>query len=130
MGDQKERVRVVLPYKGAYLLERLTNPDWPQSLGKKRHIGGGIEEGETPQEAAAREMFEELGIQIDPSAFTSLGKHENQYYLELREHPLAPGEFKAIVGSDPVITLECTLPEGDDYWGPDLEIFSTPPGTI
>lgn len=116
----RERVRVVLPYKGKYLLERLTNPDWPKSFGKKRHIGGGIEEGETPPQAAAREMFEELGVVISPEAFKFLGKHENQYYLELSEHPLHPGTFEASVGNDPIITLEHTMPSGDDYWGPLL----------
>lgn len=123
MSNQKERVRVVLPYNGSHLLERLNNPAWPKNFGRKRHIGGGIEEGETPQEAAAREMFEELGVRVHPKDFKVLGKHENQHYLELSNHPLTPGAYKASVGSDPIITLEHTHPHGDDYWGPNLEIF-------
>lgn len=125
MSNQKERVRVVLPYNGGHLLERLNNPAWPKNFGKKRHIGGGIEEGETPAQAAARELFEELGARVDPKDFKPLGKHENQYYLQLDNHPLSPGSFKASVGSDPIITLEHTHPHGDDYWGPDLGMFST-----
>jgi hypothetical protein len=125
MSENKERVRIVLPYNGAYLLERLNNPAWPKNFGKKRHIGGGIEKGETPQAAAAREMFEELGVHVDPTHFKILGKHENQYYLELTKHNLKPGAFQASVGSDPIITLEHTHPHGEDYWGPDLSVFNT-----
>ena len=117
MSNQKERVRVVLPYNGGHLLERLNNPAWPKNFGRKRHIGGGIEDGETPSQAAAREVFEELGVRIDPKDFKTLGKHENQHYLQLDNHPLSPGSFKASVGSDPIITLEHTHPHGDDYWG-------------
>jgi hypothetical protein len=120
----KERVRVVLPYKGGYLLERLNNPAWPKNFGKKRHIGGGIEEGETPQEAAAREMFEELGVRVSAKDFKTLGKHEGQHYLKLDNHTLSPGSFKASAGSDPIITLEHTHPHGHDYMGPDLSIFN------
>lgn len=126
MSADKERVRVVLPYKGGHLLERLNNPAWPKNFGKKRHIGGGIEQGESPQMAAAREMFEELGVTVEPKDFKVLGKHENQHYLELDNHPLEPGTFKASVGSDPIITLEHTHPHGADYWGPDMKMFSTP----
>jgi hypothetical protein len=119
----RKRVRVVLPYKGEYLLERLLNPDWPSSMGKKRHVGGGVERDERVEEAAAREMHEELGVIVDPSDFVYLGEYENQHYLELLDHDLMPGKYKASRGSDPYITLEKTLPEGDDYIGPDLKIF-------
>lgn len=33
-------------------------------------IGGGLEDGETLQEAAARELYEEVGIRVDVDAFT------------------------------------------------------------
>jgi 8-oxo-dGTP pyrophosphatase MutT (NUDIX family) len=117
---KQERVRVVLPYKGQYLLERLTNPNWPKNIGKMRHIGGGIESGETPQEAASREMYEELGAHINPDDFVSLGKHDGHHYLELKNHRLHPGQFNATVGSDPVITLEKQHPAGPKYMGPSL----------
>lgn len=121
---KRERVRVVIPYKGSYLLERLSNPDWPENFGKRRHIGGGIESGEMPAQAASREMQEELGLYIDPIHFKYLGKHENQHYLELLEnHQVRPGRYKASVGSDPYIYLEHGDPEGDDYMGPDIKMF-------
>lgn len=114
---------MVLPYQGEYLLERLLNPDWPSSMGKKRHVGGGIERDERVEEAAAREMHEELGVVVNPEDFVYLGEFENQYYIELLEHNLVPGKYKASRGSDPEITLEKGLPSGDDYIGPDLKIF-------
>jgi hypothetical protein len=123
--SEKERVRVVLPYNGKFLLERLANPAWPKNYGKKRHIGGGIEAGETPEQAASREMNEELGIKVDPSHFKYLGKHEGQHYIELPQskHDLKPGSYKATVGSDPFIHLEHTHPHGDDYMGPAMHLF-------
>jgi 8-oxo-dGTP pyrophosphatase MutT (NUDIX family) len=120
---EQERVRVVVPYEGKYLLERLNNPAWPKNFGKRRFIGGGIEQGETPEQAAARELFEELGQRLDPKDFRPLGRdpEAGHHYLELAQHNLNPGVFKASKGSDPFITLEHGLPEGDDYLGPVLK---------
>jgi 8-oxo-dGTP pyrophosphatase MutT (NUDIX family) len=123
------RVRIVLPYKGKYLLETLNNPKWPQNLGKRRFIGGGIEGAETPEQTAAREMFEELGVKIKPTAFRALGTDPNnphEHYLELAKHKLKPGNFKATVGSDPIITLAHGVPAGDDYIGPDIKKLLAP----
>ena len=36
--------------------------------------GGSIDEGETPEEAAIREVKEELGIEVDPASLHPLGK--------------------------------------------------------
>lgn len=119
------RVRIVLPYKGKYLLETLSNPKWPDNLGKRRFIGGGIEKGETPEQAAARELFEELQIKVKPTAFRQLGldpraDKQHEYYLELAKHKIKPGKYKALVGSDPFIVLSHGAPSGDDYLGPDI----------
>jgi 8-oxo-dGTP pyrophosphatase MutT (NUDIX family) len=125
------RVRVVLPYQGKYLLETLNNPKWPQNLGKRRFVGGGVDSGETPEQAAAREMFEELGVKIKPTAFRSLGNDpregwQHEQYFELPKHKLKPGNFNASVGSDAVITLARGLPAGDDYMGPDIKALLAP----
>jgi 8-oxo-dGTP pyrophosphatase MutT (NUDIX family) len=116
----QERVRVVLPYKGQYLLEKLNNPQWPANIGKVRHIGGGIEKGETPIQAAARELNEEIGVHVNPNAFRHLGKHDGQHYLELTEHNIQPGNYNSTFGSDPIITLEHASPFGANYIGPDM----------
>jgi hypothetical protein len=125
------RVRVVLPYEGKYLLEKLTNPKWPENLGKRRFIGGGIDGNETPEQAAAREMFEELGVKIKPTAFRPLGPDNREgqshvQYLELPQHTLKPGVFNATIGSDAQITLEHGMPEGPDYYGPDIKTLLAP----
>jgi hypothetical protein len=130
-GSPQPRVRVVLPYKNQYLLEKLTNPRWPENIGKRRFIGGGVEEGETPEQAAARELFEELGVKIKPTAFRPLGPdyREGQghvQYLELPKHKLKPGVFNATVGSDAQITLEHGTPTGADYYGPDIKKLLAP----
>ena len=115
---EQERVRVVLPYKGQYLLEKLNNPQWPKNIGKMRHIGGGIEKGETPVQAAVRELQEEIGAKVNPNAFRYLGKHQGQHYLELNEHNIHPGNYKSTFGSDPLITLERSPIGGPMYMGP------------
>lgn len=118
----KERVRVVLPYEGQYLMERLSNPAWPKNFGRRRFVGGGIERGETPAQAASRELMEELGLHVKPEEFETLGfdPKESHHYLKLNRHGLSPGTYKAEVGSDPFINLEKGSPEGADYWGADL----------
>jgi ADP-ribose pyrophosphatase YjhB (NUDIX family) len=120
-----DRVRVVLPYEDQYLMETMQNPKWPENIGKRRFVGGGIDEGETPEQAAAREFMEELGAKIDSTKFKYLGVDPREtshklHYLQLDEHDLKPGKYKATVGSDPFIYLNKGLPSGDDYTGPDL----------
>ena len=118
---KNERVRVVLPYKGGFLLEKLNNPNWPANIGKIRHIGGGIEKGETPVEAAVRELHEEIGAKVNPNAFKYLCKYKNQHYLELTDHDIQPGHYRSTFGSDPIITLEHTSIHSPDYIGPSLK---------
>lgn len=119
----QERVRVIIPYKGQYLLERLVNPAWKKNFGKRRFIGGGIEDSETPQQAASRELKEELGITIKPGKFRYVGvdPDSGHHYLRLPKHNISPGTYKATVGSDPFIRLEHGLPHGEDYIGPDIK---------
>jgi 8-oxo-dGTP pyrophosphatase MutT (NUDIX family) len=123
---KQERVRVVLPYLEGYLLERLSNPRWPMNMGKTRHVGGGIENNETPEQAASRELFEELGVTIPPASFEKLGSHENQHYLIVKDHGLVPGVYKASVGSDEYIHLVAGDLKEAQYIGPRLETLTQP----
>ena len=52
------------------LLIRKNRPAW--QAGKLNGIGGKIEPGETPREAARREFREETGLDLPESAFTHL----------------------------------------------------------
>ena len=119
----QERVRVIIPYKGQYLLERLANPKWKDNFGKRRFIGGGIEGNETPQQAASRELKEELGVSVKPGRFRYVGvdPDSGHHYLRLPKHAIQPGKYKATVGSDPFIHLEPGLPHGEDYLGPNIK---------
>jgi hypothetical protein len=122
-AEKQERVRVIIPYKGQYLLERLANPQWKDNFGKRRFIGGGIEGNETPQQAASRELMEELGVAVKPGRFRYVGVDpaSGHHYLRLPKHSIQPGRYKASVGSDPFIHLEHGLPHGSDYIGPDIK---------
>jgi 8-oxo-dGTP pyrophosphatase MutT (NUDIX family) len=124
---KQPRVRVVMPHgDGQFLMETLSNPKYPERLGMTRFPGGGIEEGETPEQAAAREMREELGAEIDPKAFRSLGvipHHQwghDEHYLYLADHGLAPGVFDSAVGGDEQVHLTAGHPSGPKYFGADI----------
>lgn len=52
-------------YDGEVLVVTKNKPEWQK--GKKNLVGGKIEQGETPQQAAEREFQEETGYFIHPS---------------------------------------------------------------
>lgn len=61
-------IPVVFSDEGVHLLIEVRAAGISQA-GDPCFPGGRIERGETPAEAAAREMFEELNISVDPAAF-------------------------------------------------------------
>jgi len=52
---------------GRILLQQCCDPAAPTAGSWWNTTGGGIDEGETPRQAAARELREETGLQVDPA---------------------------------------------------------------
>jgi 8-oxo-dGTP diphosphatase len=72
LTDYKRRVSVLILYQadGAILLQHRTK-DAPTSPDHWSLFGGGIEEGETPEQAVRREILEELDYRVaSPRLFT------------------------------------------------------------
>lgn len=122
----KPRVRVMMPTgPNTYLLEKLMNKKYPQNLGKLRFPGGGVDPGETMQEAAVREMQEELKYTLDPSKLEYVGQdsrptHNYEHYFRLLNHGLKPGKYTDAVGGDSNVYLTRKRPQGDKYFGADI----------
>jgi 8-oxo-dGTP pyrophosphatase MutT (NUDIX family) len=55
---------VLLVDARGWVLLQLRTADAPASPGKWSFTGGGIEDGETPEEAARRELLEETGLSV------------------------------------------------------------------
>ena len=60
----KTSAGILILFKNKALLAHSTNSPWWRSYTPPK---GGIEKDETPEEAASREVHEEVGILIDPS---------------------------------------------------------------
>ena len=107
----RERVGAIIERDGLILMVRHRAKD---SSG--RHVGndyltlpgGGIEDGETPTDAVAREVAEEVNLHVTHSSFLRRIEHRE------REHPGATSLFRVAVadgepwlGSDPELTCDC-----------------------
>ena len=57
---------------GAYLMMHRTKKEVDENSGKWIGIGGGFEEGETPDECAAREIKEETGLTVRDLAYRGI----------------------------------------------------------
>ena len=70
----RNRVEVLLRLQGGFLVERLSDPRWPESIGKTRCPGGKIEEGESPMAALVRELYEEYDLDVVPAMFSFVSR--------------------------------------------------------
>lgn len=75
-------------------------------------VAGGVEAGETPAEAAARELLEETGLATDPLDL------EVAYAYPLHEEPERAARFP--IGTEEV-AVRCFLAEAPPAWEPSLD---------
>ena len=57
---------------GAYLMLHRTRKEVDENAGKWIGVGGGFEEGETPDECAAREIKEETGLEVKSLSYRGI----------------------------------------------------------
>jgi 8-oxo-dGTP pyrophosphatase MutT (NUDIX family) len=87
--EQRHSAGLVILYDNKILLGHTTGRSWYSSYGIPK---GGIDDGETPIDAAIRETFEEVGLkinknQIDPVEYTfSLGYTKNKKQIKKIVH--------------------------------------------
>lgn len=74
---------LVLDQHGRVLLLHGRDADRPGSSAWWFTPGGGVDEGETPREAAARELFEETGIRAEPDELGPV-VHERSFELDFQ----------------------------------------------
>ena len=83
---ERRAARVLLVDEaGRVLLQNCCDPADPAAGSWWNTMGGGIDPGETPEQAAVREVHEETGWHVDPASVTPLG------FLHLR-HGAPPPE--------------------------------------
>lgn len=89
------------------LLQKRTTdaPIWPSRWGT---FGGHIEDGETPDQAAVREIGEELGIDVDPGSIETLC----EFPIEIID---IPGDLYFFTAPLPVELDQIKLMEGAGF---------------
>lgn len=109
---------VYLEIDGLLLL--LKSADWKEEAGKWGVPAGKVQRGETPKEAACRELFEETGIAVDGASMQSVGslyirKPHIQYVYHL---------FRIVLEKPPEVKL--SKEHLQSFWASAQDLESLP----
>jgi 8-oxo-dGTP diphosphatase len=93
-------VAVIQNENGDILLAKRNEPELEHAHGKWEFVGGGIEFGESPEEALKREVKEEAGIEVEvvkvlPKIFSEMLNEQTQVIILSYECRITGGELKA-----------------------------------
>jgi mutator protein MutT len=93
-------VAIIRNEQGDILLARRNEPDLKDAHNKWEFVGGGIEFGESPEEAIKREVLEEAGVEVEivkllPKVFSEMLNQETQVIILSYECKILSGELKA-----------------------------------
>ncbi|MCE9585246.1 class I tRNA ligase family protein [Candidatus Nomurabacteria bacterium] len=81
---ERNRVCAIIENNGKVLCDE-TNENQTKFGGNYVLVGGGIEEGETPEDALIREVREEVGLNIDITKFKKIQTLRSSWYSERRK---------------------------------------------
>jgi uncharacterized membrane protein (UPF0127 family)/ADP-ribose pyrophosphatase YjhB (NUDIX family) len=123
----QQRVRILIPTDdGKYLFQ---NAQADEYAGMTRVPGGGVEPGESPVQAAIRELKEEFGVDVADDMLEYAGhdprpQFSSNIYYKLLQHQLKPGDYNTDDENDPItITLVPGTDADDNYLGPQLSML-------
>jgi ADP-ribose pyrophosphatase YjhB (NUDIX family) len=79
--------------------------------------GGGIEEGETVEETAIREVMEETGIEVEFVRAVGVGEDPIGHYVQLKATTLLPESWEHIRDDGPVLCRWIPVSADAEVWG-------------
>ena len=111
-------VCVLMHRRSALMLKRAIEP----FAGKWAFPGGFVEEYESPQQAAARELFEEVGVSVDANLLVPAGityvVHMNQVHLSYQLRVAERPEVSIGPEADAAAWFEAAEIRSDEFWVP------------